>query len=201
MAKITKHAAPAKNAKQAPTKEKESNEFISEDSLSSGSAKYLKLDKSTQFRIISKPISGWLEWVENGDKKKPVRTPLADGEPEASDEDNAPRKFVAMVVLDRKDDLVKILELTQQSVIKAIRALANNPEWGNPFTYDINVTKTGEKLLTKYTVTPSPKKPLSKSDTAIINDEDSQCNLEALFAGEDPWKIEDDSAVTEYHLK
>jgi hypothetical protein len=199
MSKQTKQA-PAKQTKAAK-QTSTSNEFISEDMLSSGSAKYLKLEKGTQFRIISNPVSGWLEWLEEGGKKKPVRTPLSDGEPEASDEENPPKKFVTFVVFDRKDSLVKILELTQQSVIKAIRALTNNPEWGNPFTYDINVTKTGEKMLTKYTVTPSPKKPLSKADIAVINEDESRCNLEALFANEDPWKIGDDSEVTEYHLK
>lgn len=199
-ATLAKSAKPAQQTKPAKNAKQSSDEFIGEDSLSSGSSLYLKFNKpDTQFRIISKPISGWLDWIEDGDKKKPIRTTLAEGEPEASDEDNKPKKFVTFVVFDREDDAVKILELTQQSVIKAIRALASNPEWGNPFSYDINVKKTGEKMKTKYTVTPSPKKPMSKSD--IQTCEETPCNLEALFAGEDPWDVDGADNVTEYFFK
>lgn len=191
MSKQTKNTKPAKKAAQ-------SDDFISEESLGGGDAAYMKLEKGkNQFRVISKPITGWIDWVEDGDKRKPIRTPLSDGEPEATDEDNKPKKFVTFAVIDRKDDLVKILELTQQSVIKAIRQLSQNPDWGNPFTYDINVERTGDGFKTKYTVQPSPKKPLSKD---IINEAaEKPCNLEALFAGENPWKVEDE--VTEYFFK
>lgn len=194
MSKQTKNAKPAKSAKPS------NDEFISEDSLGSGDAAYMKLEKGkNKFRIISKPITGWIDWIEDGDKKKPMRTTLADGEPEASDEDNKPKKFVTFVVIDMKDELVKILELTQQSVIKAIRALSNNPDWGNPFSYDINVEKTGEGMKTKYSVQPSPKKSLSKE---LINEAaEKPCNLEALFENENPWEVDDAETVTEYFFK
>lgn len=184
--------AKTKNAKAAKSKQT-SDEFISEDSISKGSASYMKLEKGSKFRIISHPINGWLEWVD----KKPIRTVISE-EPEATDDENPPKKFIAMAVIDRKDGLVKILELTQQSVIKAIRALANNSDWGAPFTYDINVDKSGEGLKTKYEVTPSPKKVLSKVEVAEA--QDKPCNLEALFDGEDPWKEVED-VQTEYILK
>jgi hypothetical protein len=191
MPKTTK---PAKHAKPAKAKAQESDDFIGEDSLSSGSSRYMKLVKGTnQFRALSKPITGWLEWID----KKPIRTSLADGEPEATDDENPPKKFIALVVLHRADDEVKILEITQQSVIKGIRALANNPDWGSPFTYDINVERTGEDFKTKYTITPSPKKPLSKAEVHAIGE--VNCNLEALFEGEDPWSVEE--PVTEFFFK
>jgi hypothetical protein len=186
----------AKNAKVAKPAKVASGEFITEDMTSSGASSYMKFEKGdSKFRIISAPISGWLEWVD----KKPVRTPLTDGEPEASDDENPPKKFLAMAVIDKKDDNVKILELTQQSVIKAIRALSNNPDWGIPFTYDINVNKTGESMKTKYVVQASPKTKLSKEQMKAAAEK--QCNLEALFAGEDPWKVDGADNVTEYILK
>lgn len=191
MAKQTKQTKPAKKATT-------SDEFIGEESLGSGEAAYMKLEKGkSTFRIISKPVTGWIDWIEDGDKKKPMRTTLDDGEPEATDEDNKPKKFVTFAVIDKKDNLVKILELTQQSIIKAIRALSNNPEWGNPFSYDINVEKSGDGLKTKYSVTPSPKKPLSKEQIQAAGEK--PCNLEALFNNENPWEVEDE--VTEYFFK
>jgi hypothetical protein len=171
-----------------------SDDFIPSEAVSGGSALYLKLQKGeNKIRIISKPVVGWLEWVD----KKPVRTPI-DEEPEAADDENKPKKFMTMAVIDREDnDKVKIMELTQQSIIKAIRALTSNPDWGTPFGYDIVITKSGEDLKTKYVVTPSPKKPLGKE--AIKAASAAPCNLDNLFEGKDPWNTDD--GETEYFFK
>lgn len=177
------------------TKNAKSDDFISSGAVSSGAANYLKLGEDTVVRLISKPVEGFVEWVD----KKPIRTPLVDGEPEASDDENPPKKFIAVVVVDRDDESIKILELTQQSVIKAIRALAVNPAWGNPFSYDLTIDKKGEGLKTKYTVTPSPKKALPKE--VIKAATAKPCNLERLFDGEDPWKLEKGEESTEYFFK
>jgi len=188
MAKQTSSAKPTKGAKKT-----NDDDFVSDDVISSGSSAYMKLEKENKIRIISKPIVGWLEWVD----KVPSRYPITE-EPESQDDDNPPKKFMAMAVIDRGDGFVKILELTQQSVIKAIKTLSGNPDWGNPFTYDINIEKKGEGMKTKYTVTPSPKRPLDK--VAIKAANEKPCNLDNLFEGEDPWGV-DGSDVTEYHLK
>ena len=190
MSKQTKNTKSTKSAKNAD------DSFISDDAVGSGSSSYMKLEKGdNKIRLISKPIAGYVEWID----KKPVRTPITDGEPEATDEENPPKKFIAVAIIDQKDSNVKILEVTQQSVIKAIRALANNADWGNPFTYDLNINKSGEDLKTKYVVTPSPKKALSKE--AIKKAGEKPCALEQLFQGEDPWKTEDADEVTEYFFK
>ena len=182
----------AKQTKPA-SKAKQSDDFVSDDAISSGSSRYLKLAKGeNKIRIISKPIIGWLEWID----KKPVRTAINE-EPEATDDENKPKKFMAMAVIDHADDSVKILELTQQSVIKAIKALSANPDWGNPFSYDITISRTGEDLKTKYVVTPSPKKALGKD--LVKAAQAAPCNLDALFDGADPWEVDED--VTDYVLK
>ena len=188
-----KNVKQSKSAKPAK-KTSSSDDFIPNDVVSGGAARYLKFKQGdNKIRIISNPIVGWLEWVD----KKPVRTTI-DNEPEANDEDNKPKKFMALAVIDREDDdKVKILEITQQSVIKAIRALTANPDWGKPFSYDLTVTKTGEDLKTKYVVTPSPKKPLSKD--AIKEAQETPCNLDNLFEGADAWNTED--GETEYFFK
>lgn len=181
----------AKNAKAA----KKTDDFIPEE-MTSGSSAYFKLENGeNKLRIISMPVMGWLEWVD----KKPIRTPLADGEPEASDDENPPKQFLAMAVIDQKDGNVKIWEVTQKSVMKAIRQLTNNPDWGQPFGFDLNIEKTGEGMKTKYAVTPSPKKALSKD--LVKKAQSKPCALENLFEGEDPWDVEGVKEVTEYHLK
>ena len=170
--------------------------FISDDAVSSGQANYLKFQAGENaFRIISNPVEGEVLWVD----KKPVRAPLGETIEEEGDDDSKQKKFIAVVVIDRADGGVKMLEITQQSVIKAIKALAANPAWGAPHGdgkpgYDIIVTKTGESLKTKYTVTPSPKKKLSKEDVKAAGEK--PCDLDALFDGADPWEGD----ATEYFL-
>lgn len=184
---MSKHAKSAKHA---------NDDFISGDAVSGGSSNFLRVGQGeTIVRCISKPVEGWVDWVD----KKPIRTPMSDGEPEASDEENPPKKFIALVVIDRDSETAKIMELTQQSVIKAIRALAANPAWGNPFSYDLVIEKKGEGMKTKYTVTPSPKKALPKE--VIKEAQNKQCNLEKLFEGQDPWKLERGEDATEYFFK
>jgi hypothetical protein len=190
---MNKNAKNAKPAKVAKPSKSESDDFISDDAVSSGASRYMKLQQGeNKIRFISKPITGWLEWID----KKPQRHPI-DQEPEAADDENKPKKFLAAAIIDHEDGAVKILEVTQQSIIKALKALTSNPDWGNPFSYDVTIKKEGEDLKTKYTVTPSPKKPLSKD--LVKAAQSTPCYLDALFEGEDPWDAEDNQ--TEYFLK
>jgi hypothetical protein len=190
------------SAKTAKKKGNDSDDFVSDEAVSSGSASYFKPETGdNKVRIISKPILGWVVWEEDeDDNRTPVRTKI-DDEPDKSnyEKDNQPKKFMAVVIIDHADDEVKIWEITQQSIIKAIKALAANEDWGMPFSYDININKKGEKLKTKYVITPSPKKVLSKELVKAANEK--PCNLDALYEGEDPWTIEDDAEPTEYHFK
>lgn len=49
------------------------------------------------------------------------------------------------------------------SVYRTIRKFAKDPEYGDPREYTLKITRTGEKLETKYDVIPSPNKvPLSE---------------------------------------
>jgi hypothetical protein len=188
-------------AKKPNAKVSQSDDFVSDAAVSSGRANYMKLETGTnKFRALSKPIIGWIVWEEDEEgNRKPVRTQIND-EPEnpTGEDKDRPKKFMAMAVLDHADGEVKILEITQQSIIKAIKAYAANPDWGNPFTYDITISKSGEGLKTKYNVQPSPKKPLAKNLIAAANEK--PCNLDALYDGADPWDV-DNGEVTEYHFK
>lgn len=179
-----------KNAKE----QKKESGFIPDEATSSGASFYMKLQKGdNRIRCISKPIFGWISWEDN----KPIRTHI-DDEPEITDSNNKPKKFMALAVLDRNDDdTVKVMEITQQSVIKAIKALADNSDWGTPFGYDINITKTGEDMKTKYVVTPSPKKQLSKETIKAASL--TPCYLDALFENGDPQDVSE--GKTEYIFK
>lgn len=157
------------------------NNFIPNDyTPPSSSNNYMKFQQGdNKFRALSSPIMGWLEWQD----KKPIRT--EEKPEEIYDTENPPKHFWALKVFDYADDSVKILEITQASVIKAIVALNNDKAWGSPTEYDLKVTKAGNSLKTKYSVMAMPKKPLAKH--IIAADQERECDLELMFKGKDPW--------------
>jgi len=183
------------------TKQANDDAFVSDDVVGSGKASYFKLETGdNEVRLISKPITGWIAWGEDEEgNKKPTRTPITEEPDDESDGENPPKKFMACVVIDAADDEVKIWEITQQSIIKAIKALSSNPKWGNPFTYSLSIEKKGEGMKTRYTVNPNPKAPISKAAIKVASEK--PCNLDALYEGADPWDEKNHDTVTEYHFE
>lgn len=157
--------------------------------LPTNKGKFMKLQKGeNKFRILDKALTGWLDWEWN----KPVRTVTKQEPLWNIGEDwkvRLPKHFRALKVWDYADNSIKILEVTQKDIQNAIIAANETEEFGNPRGYDIKVTKTGEKLETKYTVVTLPPKALSK-DIEKANIE-TPVNLEALFDWLDPFSTED----------
>jgi len=153
-----------------------------------GSGNYLKLEEGqNKFRVVSSAIIGYEYWTSDN---KPVRlkeypqTKPAD----IRVEDNssyAIKHFWAFVVLDRKDAKVKILEITQASIMRQIEDLVVNEEWGDPKKYDITISRTGSGMETRYTVQPSPEKPLTAEEKSLVAR--TEINLNALYSGENPF--------------
>jgi hypothetical protein len=54
-----------------------------------------------------------------------------------------------------------------------------NDDWSDPREYSINVNRTGEKVETKYSVLPSPAKPIPANILQAFKEK--PINLEALF--------------------
>jgi len=154
---------------------------------------YLKLKEGdNKFRIVSNAVVGYEYWTTEG---KPVR--LAESPQEKpndirmNDDDSYTIKyFWAFSVLDRETGTVKILEITQKTILGAIDHLINDSEWGDPLGYDITINRTGQKLLTEYTVTPSPHKPLTAEEKSIVAR--TEIDLNALFKGGNPFNKQDE---------
>lgn len=150
---------------------------------------YMKLQSGdNKFRIVSSAIVGYEYWnTEN----KPVRLKTSpQGKPgnvRMNDDDSYTVKhFWAFAVLDRWDGKIKVLELTQSTIMKSIKSLVDNEDWGDPKGYDININRTGEKLTTEYTVQPSPHKELSEEEKELVKK--TPVNLDALFSGGNPFE-------------
>jgi hypothetical protein len=100
-----------------------------------------------------------------------------------------PKHFWACVVLDYSDNRLKILEITQKGLMRTLTGLEQDEDWGDPkgnSGYDLVVTKTGEKMETKYELRAKPKKELDEGILQLFKD--TYIDLNALFKGEDPFK-------------
>lgn len=166
--------------------------FLPEDyNVPNKPGNYVKLqDGENRFRILASPILGWESWENTPDGgRKPVRRRM--DKPFQSDEVEDPEKvkhFWAMPVWNYQDERVQILEVTQKGIQKSLRALAKDEDWGSPMGYDIVITKSGQKLDTEYQVNPKPQKKLDEGIVAMY--EGMNINLDALYAGDDPFKSE-----------
>lgn len=156
-----------------------------------GNSNYMKFeDGENRFRIMSSPILGWEYWNEDAQgKKTPIRKRMNEALNMAEiQEPDKVRHFWAMVVYNYQDEKAQILEITQKGLQKSLRALASDEDWGSPVDkYDIVVTKEGKNLETKYSLQPKPAKATDKKVKDAIAS--TVINLEALYAGEDPFAI------------
>lgn len=152
---------------------------------------FMKLqDGENKIRILSKPIVGWLDWKD----KKPYRFTMKN-KPEKPMDKNPIKHFWAFVVWNYSTKSIQILEITQQTIQSAIANLSKDDEWGAPYHYDIKINKKGKDLDTEYSVTPSPKKPVSDEQSKAALEK--PCYLEAMFANADPWIVTDKSTEIE----
>lgn len=146
---------------------------------------YMKLeDGENRVRILSAPILGWEDWVDN----KPVRYKMDQKPAKSSDPKKPLRHFWSFIVWNYMEERIQIMHLTQATIRSNIEALCKDAEWGDPFFYDIKIIRKGEGVDTEYMVNPLPHKPLNQEIKNKFHE--SPCNLEALFMGGDPFSTE-----------
>lgn len=139
-----------------------------------------------RIRILSSAIVGY-EYFNTSNK--PVRSKEAFEEtPSDIKKDGKVKPFWAFAVYNYQTKTIQILELTQKSIMNAVKSLVENPKWGTPMNYDIAITKTGEGLETEYSTQGEP--PISEPSVEInLAYKQKKINLNALFDGLDPFAV------------
>jgi hypothetical protein len=146
---------------------------------------YINLGKLAEgehrFRIVARPIAGWVDWKD----KKPMRFRPEDKPKSAVDPTKPIKPFWAIHVWDYAKEGLYIMEITQNSIRRALEMLAMNEDWGDLTSFDFKIKKEGAGIDTNYSVIPIPPKPmLSVIKEALIA---APVRLEALYEGLDPW--------------
>lgn len=139
----------------------------------------------TTFRILSGAVIGYVYFNKDN---KPIRQKEEFSKtPEDIKDKGTVKHFWACVIWNYNDERIQILEITQKSIMNPMKALIDNPKWGNPKNYDITITRTGTTMNdTEYSVMPNPQGEISEEIKTAY--ENKSVNLEALFTGEDPFK-------------
>jgi hypothetical protein len=142
------------------------------------------VEGANTFRILSSAIVGFEYFNLNN---KPVRSKEAFEEmPQDIKQGGKIKPFWAFCIYNYDLKMVQILELTQKSIMTAIKATVDNPKWGNPRLYDFTITRSGEGLDTEYVTQAEPPigEPSDEIKEAFIN---KPINLSALFESGDPF--------------
>jgi len=141
-------------------------------------------DGINRFRILGSAITGY-EYFNTDNK--PVRSKEAFESTPDLKKNGKVKVFWAFPVFNYQTETIQILELTQKTIMNAIKGLIDNPKWGSPFMYDIAITKSGEGLETEYQTQAEP--PIGEPTAEIKNAfMEKPISLGALLVGEDPFK-------------
>ena len=158
---------------------------------------YLSLkDGDNRVRVVSNPSELVVHWERNneGKAKRVICTGNADCI--LCEHGSKTQTRYQLLVIDKSNwdaktkeyhggVKVKVLEVGK-SVIKQIKLLAQDVEYGNPSHYDIRITKTGSGKDTSYNVTPSPNKiPLTDEETEAIKNAPKIADVNKIASRED----------------
>ena len=125
--------------------------WFPQDVDTNAGGKYLNIKKAplgreVRFRILGDPINGYLAWGKKRDvqgaKDMPLRWRRGDKAPRGyvyqvdmqTGELRAPQQFVAFPVWDYAGKRVRVMELTQVTILKMLKAYADSPDWGHTWT-------------------------------------------------------------------
>ena len=137
-------------------------------------------------------IMGWEAWVEDTDPETgqvrdiPIRkenTTENYDELEEADRDGKPSHFWAIQIYNYEVEEPQIWGISQRTIQRQIRAMADNPNWGDPIQYVIAVTRTGLGLQTKYTLMGEPN-IAPPSDDIIKAMDEAKIDCREMFARE-----------------
>jgi hypothetical protein len=162
-----------------------------------GDTKYLKFEKGeTEFMPLDSAIVGYEYWnLDN----KPVRsaeefkTTPSDIRTDKDGSISKIKHFWAFPVWDFQDKNVKVLEITQKTVMTAVRNYTKNAKWGSPIMkYSFTVTREGDGFDTEYSIMANPAE--ATIDYAITDAwEQAKADgfdITRIYEGGDPFKSE-----------
>ena len=154
-----------------------------------GGGSYMKLQQGkNSFRIVGCQddggfITGMLGWGTN----KPFRWKV--GEEAPGNFEERPKEFFAMKVFNYAEERVQVLEITQKTLKDSLVSYCEDPDWGDPRGYDIDIIRNGEGLETSYAMVAKPHKKMTEEQRQVCID--TKVDLHALYESGDPFAADE----------
>lgn len=151
----------------------------------------IEKDKTLRIRILSKPLIGW-EYFNT--EKKPVRSktrPVKLENPSISTytwKEAPAQEFWALKVYNVDSKQIEVFSINKKTIKEMMMNLYLDDDYWSFLNYDLKISKTWEGTETKYSVLPWKVEPLSKEVLELA--EKTPVNLEALYLGDDPFKVD-----------
>jgi hypothetical protein len=171
------------------------NDFLPKDyELPESERRFAEFEEGANtFRILTPAIVGYEWWVDTkGGGRTPIRVRTEAEVPSevrnATESQDKPKHFWAFAVYNYATHSIQVLEVKQQTIMRALETLVNSPKWGNPQGYDLTIekVKTGSRDRdVEYHVIPEPPSPLDEGIAELAKQ--VPVSLEALYEGEDPF--------------
>lgn len=155
---------------------------------------YMKFQEGENtFRVLSPAVVGYEYWntkdeavrSQKGFNGVPADIRYEEDKKTGESKPSRIKHFWAFAVWNVEAKKVQILQITQQGVMDALKALVDNKKWGNPSGYDITVKRSGSGFDTEYQVMPNPHAPIPEEASEAFAS--MTVNLNALFNGGDPF--------------
>lgn len=145
--------------------------------------------KKHKVRVMSDFVIGWEGWKDG----KPFRhegavCQISSEEVDHDDTYDRPKinHFWAAAVWNHDEKRIQVWQITQRTVMQALKGFEDNEDWGDLKDYDLTVAREKKDGKTSYTVTPLPPKALPPE--AQFAYDEAEVDLTALFRGDYPMK-------------
>lgn len=145
------------------------NGFLPEGYKVPVNSNYMKFQEGENtFRVLSPAVVGYEYWNNKNEAVRsqkgfagiPADIRYEDDKKTGESKPSRIKHFWAFAVWNVDAGKVQILQVTQQGVMDAIKALVDNSKWGDPKGYDITVTRSGSGFDTEYQTMPNPHSPV-----------------------------------------
>lgn len=154
-----------------------------------GGTDFMRLQEGNNVvRIFTKPYQFTVCWVKDASgANRKVKSALKDC-PLIKRGEKPQRRWL-LGVLDRKGGgKAKILEVSSQ-IMRGIKAIAADPDWGDPKNYDVNVERGAPGDNPLYHVVSKPHKPLTDEEKAAIEQFHKNTDLKVLVTPPTPEQV------------
>lgn len=156
--------------------------------ISSGND-FMKLEVgSNELRIFTNPYQFVVHWVTDasGSMRK-VKCALSDCPLCKKGLKTQYRWYLG--VINRESGQAEILEASSQ-ILQGIKALVNNPKWGDVKKYDIDIQRRKKGTNPLYSVMPDPNKgPLSNEEKKTVSEFFENTDLNKLIEPSTPEQV------------